>query len=149
MKIVIIGGTGHVGTFLVPRLVMAGHEIIVISRKQREPYINHAAWKSVRQISIDRSEAEKQNNFGKQILDLNPDIVIDMICFTPESVRSLVAELYGKIQHYLLCGTIWVHGHSEQVPTDESQPRKPFGDYGIKKAAIESWLLSFSHRTSF
>lgn len=149
MRIVIIGGTGHVGTFLVPRLVMAGHELIVVSRKQREPYLSHAAWKSVRQISLDRSEAEKQNNFGKQISGLNPDIVIDMICFTPESVESLVAELYGKIQHYLLCGTIWVHGYSEQVPTDETQPRKPFGDYGIKKAAIESWLMSFSHRTGF
>ncbi len=149
MRIVIIGGTGHVGTFLVPRLFSSGHEIIVISRKQREPYINHTAWQSVRQISIDRSVAEKQNSFGKQILDLDPDIVIDMICFTPESAESLATALYGKVQHFLLCGTIWVHGFSEQVPTDESQPRKPFGDYGIKKAAIESWLMSYSHKTGF
>jgi nucleoside-diphosphate-sugar epimerase len=149
MKIVIIGGTGHVGTFLVPRLVSAGHELIVVSRKQREPYLNHSAWQSVRRISIDRSEAEMQNTFGKQILDIDPDIVIDMICFTPESVESLVEELSGKIRHYLLCGTIWVHGYSEQVPTDETQPRKPFGDYGIKKAEIESWLLSYSHLTGF
>jgi nucleoside-diphosphate-sugar epimerase len=149
MKIVIIGGTGHVGTFLVPRLVTAGHELTVVSRKQREPYLIHSAWQSVRRIPIDRSEAEKQNNFGKQILDLDPDIVIDMICFTPESVESLVEELSGKIRHYLLCGTIWVHGYSEQVPTDETQPRKPFGDYGIKKAEIESWLLSYSHLTGF
>ena len=149
MKIVIIGGTGHVGTFLVPRLVSAGHELTVVSRKQREPYLIHSAWQSVRRISIDRSEAEKQNNFGKQILDLDPDIVIDMICFKSESVESLVPELYGKIQHFLLCGTIWIHGHSEQVPTDETQPRKPFGDYGIKKAEIESWLLSYSHLTGF
>lgn len=41
----------------------------------------------------------------------------------------------------LHCGTIWVHGHSTIVPTIESQPRNPFGDYGIKKAAIEQWLL--------
>ena len=33
MRVVIIGGTGHVGTFLVPRLVMAGHEVICISRQ--------------------------------------------------------------------------------------------------------------------
>ncbi|HBE43193.1 MAG TPA: epimerase [Bacteroidales bacterium] len=149
MRILIIGGTGHVGTYLVPRLIMAGHEVIVVSREKREPYSHHSAWKSVRKISIDRCEAEKQNSFGKQILDLNPDVVIDMICFTPESVESLATALCGKIQHFLLCGTIWVHGHSEQVPTDESQPRKPFGDYGIKKAAIESWLMSFSHRTGF
>jgi nucleoside-diphosphate-sugar epimerase len=41
----------------------------------------------------------------------------------------------------LHCGTIWVHGHSTIVPTTEIQPRNPFGDYGIKKAAIEKWLL--------
>ena len=38
MKIVVIGGTGHIGTYLIPRLIMAGHEVICISRKKREPY---------------------------------------------------------------------------------------------------------------
>ncbi|HIQ05374.1 MAG TPA: NAD(P)-dependent oxidoreductase [Anaerolineae bacterium] len=32
MRVVIIGGTGHVGTYLVPRLVEAGHEVISLSR---------------------------------------------------------------------------------------------------------------------
>lgn len=149
MKIIIIGGTGHVGTYLVPRLVLAGHEVISVSRRKREPYSYHNAWKSVRQISIDRTEAEVKGDFGKQISGLEPDIVIDMICFNPESAQTLVKELQGKVRHYLLCGTIWVHGPSEIVPTDESQPRRPFGDYGIKKEAIESWLLSWSHRTGF
>jgi nucleoside-diphosphate-sugar epimerase len=72
-----------------------------------------------------------------------------MICFNPESAESLAKDLHGRIQHYLLCGTIWVHGHSEVVPTDETQSRKPFGEYGIKKAAIESWLLSYARRTGF
>lgn len=149
MKIVIIGGTGHVGTFLVPRLVTAGHEVINISRKQRNPYQIHNTWKSVQQIIIDRTEAEKTNIFAKEISNLSPDIVIDMICFTPESAKILVESLNGKIQHFLHCGSIWVHGHSEQVPTSESQPKKPFGDYGIKKAAIEKYLLSVSHKTGF
>ncbi len=45
----------------------------------------------------------------------------------------------------LHCGTIWVHGHSTIVPTIESQPRNPFGEYGIRKAAIEQWLLGAAH----
>ena len=28
MRVVIIGGSGHVGTYLVPRLVEAGHEVV-------------------------------------------------------------------------------------------------------------------------
>jgi nucleoside-diphosphate-sugar epimerase len=149
MRVVIIGGTGHVGTFLVPRLVMAGHEVISVSRQKSEPYQSHQAWNKVRQVEIDRVEADNKNIFGKQILDLAPDVVIDLICFTPESAILLSEALNGKIQHLLHCGTTWVHGHSEQVPTIESQHRKPIDDYGIKKAAIESYLLSVSHKTGF
>jgi nucleoside-diphosphate-sugar epimerase len=149
MKIIIIGGTGHVGTFLVPRLVQAGHEVINISRSSRDPYLEHSAWLQVKQVTIDRHESDRKNIFGRQILDLAPDVVIDMICFTPGSARSIVEALEGHIQQFLHCGTIWVHGHSEQVPTLETQKRKPFGDYGIKKAAIESWLLSRHRSTGF
>lgn len=149
MRVIIIGGTGHVGTFLVPRLVMEGHEVISVSRQKRKAYQSHKAWNQVKQVEIDRVEADKKNTFGKQILALAPDIVIDLICFTPESATMLTEALIGKIQHLLHCGTIWVHGHSEQVPTDESQHRKPFGDYGIKKAATESYLLSISRKTGF
>jgi nucleoside-diphosphate-sugar epimerase len=149
MRIVIIGGTGHVGTYLVPRLVMAGHEVVSVSRQKRKPYTGHNSWKFVRQVVIDREEADKRNDFGRQICELSPDIVIDMICFTPDSAKKIAEALQGKVHHFLHCGTIWVHGRSEQVPTDENQPRKPFGEYGINKAAIESWLLTFSRQTGF
>ena len=43
MKIVVIGSTGHVGGFLVPRLVEAGHEVVAVSRGESEPYRPHAA----------------------------------------------------------------------------------------------------------
>ena len=46
-RVIVIGGTGHIGTFLVPRLVTAGHEVIVASRAAREPYQSHAAWNDV------------------------------------------------------------------------------------------------------
>ena len=141
MKIVIIGGTGHVGTYLVPRLVNSGHEVTCISRQERQPYHENEAWKLVEQIPVDRIEEEKHGKFGEMIADLRADIVIDMICFTPESARQLVEALHGKIKHFLHCGTIWIHGHSLSVPTLETQERAPFGEYGINKAAIEQYLL--------
>jgi nucleoside-diphosphate-sugar epimerase len=72
-----------------------------------------------------------------------------MICFTPASARQLVEALQGRVQHFLHCGTIWVHGHSTQVPTIESLPRHPFGDYGVQKAAIETYLLDQARRHGF
>ncbi len=149
MRVVIIGGTGHVGSFLVPRLVMAGHEVICISRQQHKPYLIHKAWKSVKQIAIDRIKADKKHLFGQLIKDLSPDVVIDMICFTLESAQNLVEALSDTVQYFLHCGTIWVHGHSELVPTRETQIRNPFGQYGIQKAAIEAYLLSVSRQKGF
>jgi len=149
MRVVIIGGSGHVGTYLVPRLVEAGHEVVNVARGQREPYQPHAAWKKVQQVVIDREEAEAQGSFGAQIRALQPDIVIDMICFTLDSARQIVEALRGQVQHFLHCGTIWVHGPSVQVPTTEEQPRRPFGEYGIQKAAIKAYLLNEARRNHF
>ena len=141
MRAVVIGGTGHIGTYLIPRLIASGHEVINISRSKRAPYREDSAWKLVTNIELDRSEEEIAGKFGKQVRDLRPDVVIDLICFTVESARQLVETLRGEIQHFLHCGTIWIHGPSVQVPTTEDVPRRPFGDYGVQKAAIEEYLL--------
>jgi nucleoside-diphosphate-sugar epimerase len=149
MRVVIIGGSGHVGTYLVPRLVEAGHEVMNVSRAQRAPYQVHAAWQQVQSVAIDRVEAEKAGSFGQQVLALRPEVVIDMICFQLDSARHLVEALQGQVQHFLLCGTIWVHGPSVQTPTTEEQPRRPFGEYGIQKAAMEAYLLDQARRCGF
>ncbi len=149
MRVVIIGGKGHVGTYLVPRLVEAGHKVFSVSRGQMEPYQPHAAWKQVEQLLIDRTATEANGSFGAQIADLHGDIVIDMICFTLESARHLTEALRGNVQHFLHCGTIWTHGPSRQVPTSEDQPKQPFGDYGIQKAAIEAYLLGEARGGTF
>lgn len=149
MRVVIIGGSGHVGTYLVPRLLAAGHQVIAISRGQRQPYQLHAAWKSVQQIVADRDAEDAAGTFGSRVRDLRPDAVIDMICFTLDSARQMVEALHGRIQHFLHCGTIWVHGPSVEVPTTEEQPRRPFGEYGVQKAAIEAYLLDEARRNGF
>jgi nucleoside-diphosphate-sugar epimerase len=148
-RVVVIGGTGHVGTYLVPRLLAAGFEVVNVSRGARAPYHPHIAWKSVRTVAFDRDAMEKSGSFGGEIRALKPDIVIDMICFTVESARHLVDSLAGHVQHFLHCGTIWVHGPSVSVPTPEMAPRRPFGSYGIQKAAVEAYLLDCARRSGF
>jgi nucleoside-diphosphate-sugar epimerase len=46
----------------------------------------------------------------------------------------------------LHCGTIWVHGTPVEVPVTEDAVRRPFGEYGTQKAAIEEVLLDEAHR---
>ncbi len=149
MRTVVIGGTGHIGSYLVPHLVEAGHEVISVSRGQRQPYHPHSAWQQVQHVVIDREAADTAGTFGRQIQDLRPDVVIDNKCYTVDSAQQLVEALRGQLQQLIVCGTIWVHGHSVSVPTTEEQPRRPFGDYGVNKAAVEAYLLDQARRHGF
>ena len=141
MRVVVIGGTGHVCTYLVPRLVRAGHEVFAVSRGNREPYTPAPEWESVRRIRADRHAEDRADAFGPRIAQLKPDAVIDMICFDAGSARKPVEALPNGCLLYLSCGTIWVHGPAEVVPTPEDAPRSPIGSYGIRKNEMEQYLF--------
>jgi nucleoside-diphosphate-sugar epimerase len=151
MRVTVIGATGHIGTYLVPRLARAGHDVVAVSRGQRDPYRDDGAWKDVESVELDREAAEERGEFGDAVLDTDPDAVVDLICFEPESAESLVESLRGEVQHLLHCGTVWVHGPSDVVPTTEEEPRtrRPLGEYGRKKAEIEAYLLDEARRNDF
>jgi nucleoside-diphosphate-sugar epimerase len=148
-RVVVIGGTGHIGSFLTPMLAEAGYDVICVSRGLKVPYHQDAAWSDVRRVDLDRVEDEAAGRFGERIAALDAKVVIDLTCYTPESARHLVEALQGRVGHFLHCGTIWVHGHSVEVPTTEDAPRAPFGEYGIRKAEIERFLLETARETGF
>ena len=140
MRVVVIGGTGHIGTFLVPGLVRAGHDVVVISRGVRRAYRDDASWLNVQMVACDREAAEQDGTFGTTVADLKPDAVLDLTCFSPAQARELTKALDG--QHLVHTGTVWTYGPSTLVPTTEDAPKHPYGDYGTKKLAIERYLMS-------
>ena len=142
MRIVVIGGSGHVGTFLVPRLVRAGHEVINLTRGARSPYIDDEVWSDVEQVAVDREAEDAAGTFGKRVAALEADVVVDMICFTPDSAAALVKELRGHSGHLIHCGTIWRYGPSVKQPMREDDTSPPIGEYGTQKAAIAELLAA-------
>ena len=141
MRVVVIGATGHIGTWLVPRLVRAGHDVTAVSRGTRAPYHAFDEWQSRRQVILDRGKLEAEGRFGESIAALSPEVVIDLISFDVPSTEQIVDALRDTVSHFIHCGTLWVHGNPHSRPYDETSPREPFGDYGIRKAAIERYLL--------
>ena len=140
-RVVVIGATGHIGTYLVPRLVRGGHEVIAMSRGTaravpREPAVERghpgARWTGTRRT--------RPGTFGARVAALRPDAVIDLVCFTPAAAQQLVDALRPARPLLLHCGTIWVHGPALRVPVTEDEPRTAYGEYGTGKAAIEALL---------
>jgi len=149
LRVVIIGGTGHIGSYLSPRLQEAGHTVLCVCRGIKTPYRPHPAWNRIQYIHLDRDAEEAAGRFGERIASLDPQAVIDLTCYQLESARQLVDGLRGRVELLLHCGTIWVHGQAVEVPTAEEAPRAPFGDYGIRKHAIEEYLIEEALKAGF
>ncbi|BDZ44545.1 NAD-dependent epimerase/dehydratase family protein [Naasia aerilata] len=146
MRVVIIGATGHVGTYLVPRLVADGHEVVAVSRGRSAPYREHEAWTEVERLIADREAEDADGVFAGRIAALAPDAVVDMVCFTVDSARQLADALRGSGAHLVHTGTIWTHGTLTEVPAKEDAPKRPWGEYGMGKEAIERLLLAEADR---
>ena len=139
-RVVVIGATGHIGTYLVPRLVRGGHQVIAMSRGLRDPYHWSPEWAQVTRVAADRDAEDAAGTFGGRVAGLAPDVVVDLVCFTAESARQLVGALRPSRPLLLHCGTIWVHGPALRVPVTEDEPRTAYGEYGTGKAEIEALL---------
>ena len=139
-RVVVIGATGHIGTYLVPRLVDGGHEVIAVSRGTRGPYHASPQWDAVTVVAADREAEDAAGTFGDRVAALRPEVVIDLICFTRASARQLIDALRPSRPLLVHCGTIWVHGPSLRVPVTEDEPRTAYGEYGTGKAEIEALL---------
>jgi nucleoside-diphosphate-sugar epimerase len=124
----------------VPRLVRVGHEVVAMSRGTRGPYHASPQWNSVTRVTVDREAEDADGTFGARVAALRPDVVIDMICFTPASAQQLVDALRPSRPLLVHCGTIWVHGPAMRVPVTEDEPRTAYGEYGTSKAEIEALL---------
>ena len=148
-RIVVIGGSGHVGSYLVPMLVELGHQVVNVSRGAAKPYRPHYAWSLIENVVIDRLEEEKKGTFGQRIAELQADIVIDMIAFDLDSTQQIVEALRGRIEHYLFCSSIWVYGRYVSVPSLETDPVSPIDAYGQGKAESEAWLMREARLSGF
>ena len=60
MKILVIGGTGHMGSFLVPMLLEEGHEVYVGTRGNKTSF-NIENFKGAIPITLDASSDSRKN----------------------------------------------------------------------------------------
>nr|WP_314466323.1 NAD-dependent epimerase/dehydratase family protein [uncultured Clostridium sp.] len=139
MKAVVIGGCGHIGTYLVPMLINAGYETVSVTRGQSKPYEYDIAWEKAEKVQLDRSN---NSGFTKKIADMNADIVVDLINFRIEDTKDMVAALKdSRISHYLFCSSVWAHGRAEMLPFNPDDIKKEaLDEYGENKFQSELYL---------
>lgn len=137
MHVVVIGGTKHVGPFIVRELETVGHEVTVMNRGRTAADLPV----DVRRVIVDR---DQPGQVGQALRDLSPDAVIDMIGFTLDDVKEVVTAV-PSLGHYLFCSSTAVYGVIGKSTPSEATPVAPDSAYTMGKVDCENFLAE-QHR---
>ena len=132
MKILVIGGTGHIGSFLVPMLSDICESVSVISRNKTS--VDAAGWKNVQLVQGTYLRNDRDwLNFIKQA---ECDVLIDIL---GTDVPGTYEAIKGHCKYYIACGSVWMFGPPKVVPTpDETQGPCPFEGYAMRYSELLS-----------
>lgn len=155
MNVLILGGTGFVGSNLCHNLLQRGHKVRILDR-------------TIKNIDSNSSDIEFYEADFIQIHDFKPflqgiDIVYHLIsttvpstsninkvydissnvCSTLHLLDDIIQTNVKKIIFLSSGGT--VYGQTEKSPISEEHPTNPVCSYGIQKLTIEKYLYYYHH----
>lgn len=135
MKVLVIGGTGLMSTFIVQQLLDRGDTVSVFNRGQSEKRFHG----TVEEIRGDRWQYPA---FEAEMTGRSFDAVVDMVAFHPDNAFSILRAFRGRVKQLVVCSTVCVYGGPlTRLPATDDEPHRPVGDYGRNKSAIEKILL--------
>lgn len=103
-KLLILGGTKYVGLELLKTI--NNYDIYVLSRKPIS--INN-----IKFIQIDRKNKEE---LKKQISNINPEIILDMICYDKQDAQEMISiiEDLHSLTHYIIISSFFIYNYSSK-----------------------------------
>src|SRR5436190_13945341 len=125
MQVLIIGGTGLISQGILKHLSARKASVTMFNRGQRE---NRVAGE-FRTIHGDRNDLAA---FERAFAEMRFDVVIDMICYTPQQAQSDVRAFAGRCGHLIFCSTVCTYAVTTPpgVLVDETFPQEPISEYG-------------------
>lgn len=153
MKILVLGGSGFVGSHIVDKLLEAGHEVRVYDSH----VVNDSIPRPDAEYYFSDIRNEKELSRAMHGVDVvyhcisstvpgtsNQNIYSDIDINLAGTIRILDimrATGVSKIIYYSSGGTIY--GNSQSIPIREEHVLNPISSYGIVKLAVEKYMLMY------
>ena len=140
-SVLVIGGYGHIGRFLVPRLVRTGWQVTVLTRARQGPP-DSEAWRDLphRHVTGDYQHLTDNRGWTGLLKEIAPTVVIDILA---RNAPAVVHACPSQVRHVLVCGSVWMYGPPRQIPTPErTQGPFPFEFYRIRYQHLQELLVT-------
>ncbi|HKP86873.1 MAG TPA: NAD-dependent epimerase/dehydratase family protein, partial [Blastocatellia bacterium] len=143
MKVLVIGGTGYIGSHTVEELVRRGHEVSVFARGRNRARLPENA----SMIEGDRHNREDL----ARARSFRFDAIIDINAYTREETQTVINLFDGLVSRFVHLSTFSVCQHHSPPPSDESDAlvTDPSDGYGYNKAECERALRWAYTKTGF
>jgi len=152
MRILVTGGTGFIGSHLIPRLLSEGHEVYSLERYVTGRYVLG----EVKAVFADLRDAFAVR---KVVREVQPEAVIHLASISPVSysydhpqevfetnalgtinlAEACLREVH-HFEHFLFAGTSEEYGNQEKFPITEEAELRPNSPYAVSKVAADKYL---------
>ena len=158
MRILVCGGTGVIGHYLVPRLVARGHQVTVLARTSERAQLAEA--QGARTAAGDLFDVESLHTAAA-----GQDALLNVATHMPHTFPGrpsdfaindrirregtgnvLAAAQKAGVTRVVLQSMIWVHGDQDGAWIDETAPLRP-GPLGRSAVELEEQGRAFAQRT--
>lgn len=134
-QVLVIGGSGFVGSALIPRLRAGGFRVCLLNRGSRPV-------PGTTQLVADRDDPAQLSDAAHALTSLHA--VIDTSAYTRRQCESAWSILAPRTRHWIHLSSAGVYSERTKEPPTEHSPiggAPVWGDYGKDKSEVDDFLL--------
>ena len=139
MRIVIIGGTGHIGSHLIPMLTDAGIKVTVIARGQTQQTLGNRTNLNIVQGAYQAEDPNWSRLLRETASDA--DAVIDLLGVDLMATYEAIRRCCG---HIIACGSVWMLGTPKRIPCSAEAQIEFWGEPYRQRWNVISQVLAMS-----
>ncbi len=159
-KVIVTGGAGFIGSYIVEKLVDMGMEVAVIDNFSSGSLDNLRKVLSTSSVEIIKADLKQVDKWSKTFRNAkivfhyaaNPEVRVSSINprihFEENIVTSfnvLEAARVHDVEYIVFASSSTVYGDARKIPTPEDyHPLEPISVYGASKLAVENLIIAYT-----
>lgn len=143
MRVLFIGGTGFISTAVSRQAIARGFELYLLNRGSRPAHLP-----GCHRLTAD---IRKPEDVRAALQDLEFDVVVDWIAYTPDDIERDLALFTGRVKQYVFISSASAYQKppAHYLITESTPLHNPYWDYARKKIACEERLMQAYRKDGF